>query len=355
MKKLQYLFILSLILQLAFAQETVDLLGFKSVNTDEGYVESLREIFRIELMQAGFDVKEIPDGEDCFGIDCAREIKSDSDYAFWGSITGLGEKYIIAIFYYDYKSGTVEHSDRLTSQTFEDVDRVAGRLVEGLVAGESASGVINKSNITQSESQLNLRRQNYYTVGFRIGYSMPFPDSYFDESMVTFQTIGLYEMEQFAVEGIFSYGANNGVFGDGESDVGADISMLYLFSKNDFAPYVSAGAGIHWLSTTVSRPESSYYNYEDDEEWYYYTEEYNLNTNGLALNLGGGMVAFQTYDFRLMLDVRYRMIFAGTARSDYWFGDNEPPVEDLGVQHSLGITFGITKQIGRRSPSCCFW
>ena len=67
-----------------------------------------------------------------------------------------------------------------------------------------------------------------------------------------------------------------------------------------------------------------------------------ITNNGLALNLGGGVMGFRTYDFRFIVDLRYNVVFAELGGQDTHSG--------------ISLTFGITstrKEKGQRG--CCFF
>ncbi len=310
--------------------QSIDLMGIKAVGAEDVEAATVRELFRVELSAQGYDVTEAD--PECFEAKCVEEAKGQSEYAFFGSLTKLDEKYLLSGFLYRYGEG-ITHSDKMTSQTFSDMDKVIERFVKGVKEGKPGDETIDKTSVTMAETQEPLRRKNFYTAGIRIGYTFPFSGSYGDKRMMTVESIALYEMQHFIIEGTFAYAGS-----DRAVTMGADVGLIYAFNMTDFSPYVAGGMGIHWI-IDIEIPDPHY-----DYDYSY------ASGNGFALNFGGGLLGFQTYDFRAMLDLRYSVVFAQTDDTYY---DSDDQIE-IGTQHAIKLTAGISRKLNPgESRNCC--
>ncbi|MBN1754621.1 hypothetical protein JW877_00270 [bacterium] len=312
-KFLLFLFIGILITTLTGQEttETIAVFGFKTINIDPSIGLTAHELFKNELVISGafsvFDT-DYSEIQDCYSLDCVvqncRNFKVNK--CIYGSLTALGNKIIVAVNMVDANLETIIFSDQLTASQIEDLDMVIKRLTSALISRKPAGEVITKETVTLVETEEPRRRKNFYTFGLRIGYLFPFGSSYGGESELTsYDFVGLYEMEHFIVEAHFAIRS-----GDDADEQAIDFSLLYTPLLGDFSPYLAAGLGVHWVDIN---------NYE--EEYFYYSD-------GPSLNLGGGLFAFQTYDFRFVIDLRYSYVFLLDEEADN--------------QHGLTLTLGIT-------------
>ena len=322
----------------AISAQQIMIFEFKATGVDEATEFAVRELFKSELADHGYSTMEAPEGQICNDAACAVGFMKGTmaDQALFGSITKLGQKLIVNINVVNTEAQII-HTDKLSAASVEDLDTVIERLARGIAEGKKAGEVIDKTTVTEEEAEEPTRRKNFYTVGARIGYRYPIGKSYGEDEMWQYEAVAMYELENMFVEGR-GYGCSGGdVFA-----YGLTVGLNYLFSKKDFAPYAGGAAGIEWASNVP------------------YTESETGDTvrvgfasgNGPTFNLGGGLMAFQTYDFRLILDVRYSITFLGEADIDWTFDDQEV---DLGTEHSISFTLGITKRdiTGERSGSTC--
>jgi len=313
---------------------------FKATGLESSTTEAVRELFRSDLTEYGYAVRTATSGEICTDAACAANGArgAGTELVLYGSLAKLGDKIIVNIYVAD-SSGNIVHTDKLNSETVEDLDVVVERLTRGIAEGKKAGEVIDKTNITDAETQEPRRRKNFYTIGAKIGYRLPLGSSYGKEDMWQYEAVGMYEMEKFFVEGK-GYGTSGGdavAFGLG-------VGIYYIFSPRDFTPYAGVSAGIEWIM----------------EMPYYYEETDSIaggaSGDGPAISLGGGLMMFQTYDFRVMLDVKYSMVFVGEADIDWDYGFGEDGnKKDLGIENSISIMIGITRRDigGERSTGLC--
>ncbi|HID94245.1 MAG TPA: hypothetical protein EYP60_09145 [bacterium (Candidatus Stahlbacteria)] len=143
--------------------------------------------------------------------------------------------------------------------------------------------------------------RTFYTYGMRIGYMFPINNSYGNpaEPLATFDGFGWYETSNFIIEVLVGTSAK-----DSYSDWHTDFSFLRPIFGTIFVPYIGVGLGLHM----VAAPGES-----DD---------------GLAFNINGGFIGLRTYDVRLILNIKYSIVYASLA--------NRSP------QYGFTITFGIT-------------
>ncbi|MFC1683426.1 DUF2380 domain-containing protein [Candidatus Zixiibacteriota bacterium] len=316
----------------------------QSIGVDGATVMTTTQLLRNDLAATGkFSVvergeiqRELGDLANCYDSQCAAELGQQlgASKAVVGSISRLGEKIIIELRLVDVASANVEFSDRMTSTTVEDLDTVIKRMAAGLASGKPSEKTAEVGLIIQEETKEPLRRKNFFTVGGKIGYLFPSGDSWGEaDRLLCLDWVTRYETPSFFVESLVGYryqlNQDNGAF-----DVPIEFSLFYLPSKKDFTPYFGGGLGIHWIAAGK---------WEDDHTGQFEDEDDRWTNNGLALNLGGGLMGFRTYDFRLVVDLRYTMVLAE-------LGDQDN-------HQAISLTFGITsqRQGSGGSRGCCFF
>jgi len=158
--------------------------------------------------------------------------------------------------------------------------------------------IIGYSQITSSEEVV--WRRTLYTYGMRIGYMFPVSHSYGDpaEPLATFDGFGWYETPNFIVEVLAGTSAKNSY-----SDWHTDFSFIMPIFGTIFVPYIGGGLGLHMVSALG----------ESDD--------------GLAFNISGGFIGLRNYDVRLILNMKYSIVYASLVNKN--------------IQHGFTITFGI--------------
>lgn len=331
--------LLSLILITALiGQTTILVFDFNSTGIDESTVFSVHELFKTELSDYGYSVRSAPRGDICEDDECAAQgaEEAGTQEALYGSLVKLGDKIIVNVYVVD-TTGKRVHSDRLTSETVEDLDVVIERLSKGIYEGVKAGDLIDKTNVTESEAREPRRRKNYYTFGINIGYRFPLGDSYGEEEMWLYEGLAMYELKKVFISGrgYISSGGDATCFG-------LNIGAYYITNPTDLAFFVGGGAGLEWAAVPVD-PDHG------DMEW--------VTDDAPSVMVSGGLIAFQTYDFHLMLEARYQATFLGKVENEYYDDDLEDytTIEvDKGLQHSVGISVGITRRTQPGEKSSCF-
>jgi hypothetical protein len=337
------LFVLAAVPGTVQSQQNTSMVVFdpQSIGVDQATVLATAQLLRNDLAATGkFSVMEEGQVERalgtqtrCYDSQCASEFGQQLgvDKAVVGSLSRLGEKIIVELRLVDVASGQVEFSDRLASSTVEDLDTVIKRLAKGLASGKTTEKTAEIGMIVEQEAKEPRRRRNFFTVGGKVGYLFPSGDSWGGtDKLLCLDWVTRYETPDFMVESLvgwrYQVNKENGAY-----DVPVEFSFFYLPSKSDFTPYLGGGLGIHWVAAE---------RWDDHDTWG--NEDDQITNNGLALNIGGGLMGFRTYDFRFIVDLRYTMVFA-----------------DLGDQDShsgISLTFGITsprREGGQRG--CCFF
>lgn len=342
---LMVLSLLLLTLGRALAEEPVRLAVFdlQPIGVDPATVQATGQLLRNDLAGTGrFSVVEegemqrvLGQGTMCYDSRCAAESgrRLGAHKALVGSLSRLGEKIIVELRLVDVASAQVEYSDRMASTTVEDLDAVIQRMAKSVASGKPVEGTAEVGLIVQEEAREPLRRQNFFTVGGKIGYLFPTGDSWGQaDRLLCLDWVTRYETNDFFVESLVGYryqlNEDNGAF-----DVPIEFSIFYVPSRSDFSPYFGGGLGIHWIGARRWDENGDHGN-DDDERW---------TNNGLALNLGGGLMGFRTYDFRIIVDLRYSLVMADLGGQD--------------THQGIMLTFGITSpRGGDKGPrGCCLF
>ncbi|MCD6595803.1 hypothetical protein J7L68_09060 [bacterium] len=328
MRKL--LFALIIVSSVIFAGSSIIILPFTSVNLDNSTVQVVDELFRSELSKAGYEVTM--DTSTCTEIVCAGEIarQKHTSLALFGSLIGMGEKIVVTV-YFVRSDDEIVYTDRFTAEYIEDLDAVVKRLTDGFLTGKTVKSSATTDNITSTEFYEPRRRQEFYTLGSRIGFYFPLYGSKADvSSLFGYEIVGMYETDQWLVELMSGYHGSD----ENEYFIPIDLTVFRLLSKNDFCPYISLGTGVHLLSQKTTSIDTNIYYYDDDTTYYETTdyEHYELP----ILSAGGGMLLFRTYTFHVTVDARG------------WFSVTKP------WYHGVNLTFGLTKRATSGKIGCCW-
>lgn len=329
----------------ALSEETTRLIVFdlQPIGVDQATAQATVQLLRNDLAGTGrFSVVEEGQAQrvlgqmvPCFDSRCAAEYgrQLGAEKALVGSLSRLGEKIIVELRLVDVSTAVVEYSDRMASTTVEDLDTVIQRMAKSVASGKPVEKTAEVGLIVQEEAREPLRRKNFFTVGGKIGYLFPTGDSWGKaDRLLCLDWVTRYETNSFFVESLVGYryqlNEDNGAF-----DVPIEFSIFYVPSLTDFSPYVGGGLGIHWIAAKRWDENGDHVNGED-ERW---------TNNGLALNLGGGLMGFRTYDFRVIVDLRYTVVLADLGGQD--------------THQGISLTFGITSPRGgdKGSRGCCMF
>jgi len=273
--------------------ESIGLLRFKPLGIESNITEAIYQLLESELISYGHMVisqekidEELGRKVECYNKQCAAEtgIQMGLEKIIFGSLTKIGEKYIVSANVVESKSGEIVFSDKVTSKTAEDLDVCISRLAKSIEYGKEVEKTAEVGKITEEEMEIGAKRKKaFFASGPGFGMGIPVA-GYGDASNNVINYYGFktwYETPKFAAEVDWYFGSSGAIdFDLNEWSLG--ISLIYFLTTIDFSPYLSLG--VERKSITID-----YFDY----------------TSGLALQAGGGLVIFRTYDFRLVLDGRF--------------------------------------------------
>jgi hypothetical protein len=343
-----FLVVLCVLLPYLLAAETMAVLDFKSIGVDEALVDATVTLLRSDiasykkytLIEKDKIEKMLGGPTDCADKDCAAEIgdKINAEKVVYGTVSKLGEKYVIAASIVDVASKKLVFQDRISATSAEDLDIVSKRLAKAIVTGKSVEKTAEVGAVIEEETKEPRRRRSFYTVGGKFGWGFPIgSDSYGGtNALMGGDFLYWYETQNVIVE--FSFGAYMTPMTTSVSFMEdttiqeeatihameatyAQLSLLYLFSKQDICPYAGGGIGMKNLWVTQDNPG--------------FFDSYTESAFGMGLTVNGGIIAFRTYDFRVFLDASYSLNLANLER----FG---------GPHHAFKICVGFTykKEMG---------
>lgn len=248
----------------------------------------------------------LPGGsEACDDTACAAALgrQHGASRVVYGSLSRLGVKIIARISVLRVNETTPYYRDQLTANSEEDLDQVMRRFAEGIASERPNSDRASVESVTQAETMTPARRASRSGLGLRAGFLFPTGNSFGGADRLTnLHAVYRYEMRNFQIETSTVLGFT---WGDGNIDwTILDLSASRLFGTKDFTPYVGAGIGVH--AVTVERQQNIYVT----SPFYppYYMSESQSKT-APSFDLVAGFMALRTYDFQVVLEVRYHYIF----------------------------------------------
>jgi len=264
------------------------------------------EARRVSVLPASQLPADLPKGaEACAEAACAAATAANlgASRAVYGSVSRLGVKFIVRIRTIRSGETSPEYTDQLTATYEEDLDALARRFADGIVAGLPHSETASVKNITEEETLEPRRRASRASVGLRAGFLFPAEHSYGGAERLTAARFSFkYETEKFLVDTTPILGF--AWHGDTVEWTILDIFVARIFGSGDFAPYLGAGVGVHALNIE----QVSYFapNYYDP---YFYSSHSQSETT-LTGDAGIGLTMLRTYDFSLAFDLRYHYVFS---------------------------------------------
>ena len=310
---------------------TTLVLPLRTVGVSETTAVVARDLLAGELEARGLPVAGIrapgavlPSGADgCDEADCAARLAGSYQAArvVYGSLSRLGTKLVVRAHALRAGEDIPYFSDQLTAQGEEDLDVVMRRVAEGIAAGRPNAGRATVESITGDEAQVPRRRLAHSGLGVRTGFLFPGASSYAGEDRLThFRIVYKFEAPKFLIE-------SSALLASNTSDHATDWALLDLFGARifglgDVATYAGGGIGIHRVHLERERPVSSP-RYPGEMEY----RERTATT--LSADVGGGFLLFRTYNFQLILDLRYHAVF-----------DDFADVDGNGA-HGVIVSFGI--------------
>jgi hypothetical protein len=249
----------------------------------------------------------------CSETACAIEIGKQVNAAkvVFGGLNKLGEKIILQYNLVDVSTGATLLSDDLSALRVEDLDQVVKRVAASIVQQIPAAKTVEVGLVTELESQEGNTRKASSSWGIGFGYLYPEKGYDGEQRIFVWDFRSFYEMRHIAVDALL--GLRQGF--------ALNVGFVYLPSRKDFSPFVGVGVGFH----AVSHPQDYYSNYSDDQK--------DKRGDGFEFLIKGGLLAFRTYDFRVIAGVEYSITL-----NDY---NDRAIVVTIGVMRAGKRVFGI--------------
>ena len=251
----------------------------------------------------------------CSESACALEIgkQANAQKVVFGSLNKLGEKIILQYNLVDVSAGETLLSDDLSAMRVEDLDQVVKRVAASIVQQIPAAKTVEVGLVTEQESQEGKTRKANSSSGIAWGYLYP-KKGYDDrEPVFVWDFRSVYELRHVAVDAVMGF----------RQGFALNVGVLYVPGLKDFSPFVGAGVGFHGVS------HEQYYDGYDYSPNY----EHSKREDGFEFLIKGGLLAFRTYDFRVVATVEYSMTL-----NDY---NDRAIVLTLGVMRGGKKVFGI--------------
>lgn len=245
------------------------------------------------------------------------------DRVVFGTLTRLGSKVIVRVRSQRVDATTPDYSDQLTATGEDDLDAVARRIALTLAGGQSNAGPATVGSITEQETRTPRRRASRTGIGLRGVVLLPAGNSYTgSEQLAGLRFPGRYETPSGVfVETTPLLGL---LWGNGNVEwTILDVAAGRVLGTGDFAPYVLGGVGLHSIHLERKTQYTSPYGYP-------YEVSNGQNATTLTGDVGVGWMMLRTYDFSLLIDLRYHVVFGSFDR-----------VGGKGA-HGLMLSFGTT-------------
>jgi len=280
---------------LVSGQDKMVILPFHSIGVDQISIQTAESLLKQEIEKLSAvqivhekQTLELVSEEPCNEVTCAAEIgaKLNADQVVFGSLNKLGEKIIVQYTLVDVATKEVLVKDNATSTTVEDLDTVMKRVAMSVVKQEPIEKTIEVGAITEKESEAPPKQRKANTLaGCSIGYLFPQEGYGKEDRYFALDSRVSFELSRLQIGGQFSV----------RQGIAMNISGSYLFTKTDFCPYVGGAFGFHWIS----------HHLDDD----YSSKEENKREDGFELVANAGIMAFRTYNFRVLLNLDYSYTF----------------------------------------------
>ncbi|MCA9563615.1 MAG: hypothetical protein KC561_09005 [Myxococcales bacterium] len=292
--------------QTAAAQEVWTVLPFNSRGVDTIQTETFRDLLQLELSREG-NRSFVSSATMCSDDRCARDaaLAEGADVAVYGTLSQLGQNIIASATVVDATSGTVRSAQRLTVDRAEDLDLVAERFANAINSGTRAEDIAELGNITNEETEPELRRDGDHGFGLHLGGFTPVGNGYADAG--TGVSLGLgywFETLRFALSP--QVGLRFSTTGEdyGYFELPIDVGAYYILGNSDVAGLLGGGVGVRYISESreatvrtgsVIRTESTIV--LEDDGW------------GFGMFAKAGVLLLRTYTVRLAITVDYNVTF----------------------------------------------
>lgn len=318
MKKIIFMFVFLATYQFAYALDKLAVLPIGGNGVDSATQETIYMLLTSKIGQYNtYDLVPSGDiltalaGQSCFEPACASEIgrQVNASKVVYGSLNRLGEKIIFQYSLIDVSTRATILSDEMTSTRVEDLDQVTLRVAASIVKQVPVKKTVEVGLVTEQETKETKTRKSVSSGGIDFGYLYPQKGYDGKQRIFVFDFRSLYEMQHVAVDALL--GIREGI--------SLNIGMLYLPSLKDYSPYAGVGIGFH----AVAHNDAFDSNQNNQGK----------RSDGFEILMKGGLMAFRTYDFRVILNVEYSVTL-----NDY---KDSGAVVTIGVMRSGKKVFGI--------------
>lgn len=301
-------------------------LPFRTVNMSDATAAISRDMLEHELQDRGLDIvslrsvsEDLHGGPDaCDEPECVRAIARavGVTQVVYGSLSRLGEKILARIYVLRIDEPSPFFKEQLPATYEEELDTVMRRMAEGISSGRSSSDQTTVDSVILEETAQPRRRAMRPGFSAQTGLLFPTGDSYGREERLTnIQLMFKFEGRAFFMEMTPLMGFS---WGDRVLDwTILDAFAAKIFGLGDFAPFVGAGLGLHYLTP--------------DKDEFAEEESKGEGVAAVVGDIGVGLLAMRTWDFHFMVEARYRYAF-----------DDFAEAGGGGAQGFL-VTFGLSK------------
>lgn len=319
----------------ATGQTATLILPFRTVGVSDTTATVARDLLAGELESRGVsalgrgEALKLPSGpQGCDEVDCATALARErrASQVVFGSLSRLGEKIIVRARALRVGDAAPYYSDQLSALTEEDLDAVMRRVAEGIATGRANSERATIESVTQTETEKPRRREGRSGIGLRAGAIFPDGDSYSGERLTSLRLVYKFEGRGFLIESTALLGI---AWGGGATEwMPLDVFAARTFGKGDVSGYFGGGLGIR--SVRVERNTICQYEGCDPGWECDYSCEESEGATTLSADVGGGLIAFRTYSYQIVVDLRYHYVF-----------EKFDKVGGKGA-HGIALTFGTS-------------
>jgi len=123
-----YFLVFFILIPVSTKAKKIGIFRFKPVGIENNITEAIDQLIESELISYGYTVvsankieEKLGEKVECYDKECAAEIgtKMNLDRIIFGSLTKIGEKYIVSAIVVEPQTGEIVFSDKVTSKTVE--------------------------------------------------------------------------------------------------------------------------------------------------------------------------------------------------------------------------------------------
>lgn len=225
---------------------------FAAHGVDADTVATFRNLVRDELQtRNGATFADIPVVCEDAGCALGAATGTGADVVVYGSVGKLGGKLSVSVRTSALATSKTLAAQSLTVDRPEELDIAAKRLATAIVNGERASENAELGTITHEEAKVPTRRDT--RLGVLLGLQGIAPLSgYADELLGGGIMLGAFvETYDFVIEPALGCRFDMSRSSDAWVHIPIELSLAYLFSRSDVAPFLGGGVGLHLLFERV--------------------------------------------------------------------------------------------------------